>query len=495
VKQAGKYLAGLAVLSLVLAAFLIFQNLSSPAIRIWDEAIYADNALDMYTYGDPIVMKRNGELTLYNTKPPLVIWLQTLSMHAFGVNELAIRFPSALAGVLTCLMLLVFSWRTLRDLRIGIIAVLVLTTTYGFVHQHVVKTGDLDAVLVFWTTAYTLLFLHFLIRKPQRYKTLFVWIGVGAVCAFLSKSVAGLIPIAGLFICMLISRSTNCVLGHWWTWMVVGAAMAVCMGYYALREVYAPGYMYVAWYSDYTRFYTNILTWHNHPWYYYFWNWHRLEFFTPYVFWLPLAAASGLILHKHRQPMLLLTVQVLVFVGVLSYPIVKLMWYDAPVSPLLALICAIGFIVLLDAVAARLRLSESLKRMLFTAFLIIIFVIPVKTMYQRNAELYLPVDILEREGFSIRDLHRTDPKIKEYKVLMLAGQNAHYTQVDFYLNAYNRYQGYDLEILKDTSEVHTGQTVLCCQDAQAQWLDANYKVVRNLQNNIGCILVHLQEKK
>jgi hypothetical protein len=133
--------------------------------------------------------------------------------------------------------------------------------------------------------------------------------------------------------------------------------------------------------------------------------------------------------------------------------------------------------------------------MLFTAFLFIIFVIPVKTMYQRNAELYLPVDILEREGFSIRDLHRTDPKIKEYKVLMLAGQNAHYTQVDFYVNAYNRYKGYDLEILKDTSEVRTGQTVLCCQDAQAQWLDANYEVVRNLQNNIGCILVHLQEKK
>jgi 4-amino-4-deoxy-L-arabinose transferase-like glycosyltransferase len=121
----------LAVAALGIATFLIFQNLAAPAIRQWDEAIYADNALDMYMTGDPIVMRRNGEVTFYNTKPPLVIWLQTLSLHAFGINEFAIRFPSALAGVLTCVAMLLFSILTLKKIRIGIVAILILGTTYG----------------------------------------------------------------------------------------------------------------------------------------------------------------------------------------------------------------------------------------------------------------------------------------------------------------------------------------------------------------------------
>jgi hypothetical protein len=122
-------------------------------------------------------------------------------------------------------------------------------------------------------------------------------------------------------------------------------------------------------------------------------------------------------------------------------------------------------------------------------------VFPIKRIYTENSNLYQPVDILEREGFSIRDLNRTYPDTKEYKVLMLAGQNAHYTQVDFYVNAYNRYKEYDLEILKDTSEVRSGQTILCCQDAQVQWLDDHFHLEQLRGNEIGCVLVHLRENR
>src|SRR5687767_10138855 len=45
-------------------------------IRIWDEAIYANNALEMTETGNLLVLHNNGEPSLYNTKPPLNIWLQ-----------------------------------------------------------------------------------------------------------------------------------------------------------------------------------------------------------------------------------------------------------------------------------------------------------------------------------------------------------------------------------------------------------------------------------
>ena len=480
-------LISLAGLVIALAAFLIFQNLSSPAIRIWDEAIYADNALDMYSFGDPIVMRRNGEPTLYNTKPPLVIWLETLSIHVFGVNEFAIRFPSALAGLLTCILICLYAVNTLNDLRIGIVAILVLTTSQGFVAHHVVKTGDLDAVLVFWTSFYTLFFLYLLVKRTKKFESIIVWVGFGVVGAFLSKSVAGLIPVAGLVVCAFAAHMGFRLLRQWYTWLIAGLVVVACMSYYVIREYALPGYLYHVYYSEYTRFNVNILPWHNHPWYYYFWNWQRLGFFTPYVYWLPVAVLIGLFHKNVRKATSLMSIQVVVFIGVLSYPIVKLMWYDAPVYPLLALLCATGFVVLWDWFVQKASVRENIRDGAFILVLAGLFCLPVLKMFERNADLYLPVDILEREGFSIRELKRNHPEFRQYKVLMLAQQNAHYTQVDFYLNAYNRYGGYDISLLRDTTGVSPGDTILCCQDEQIRWLTTSYPCDTIDTNVIGCV--------
>ena len=482
----------LSTLVLGLAGFLFFQNLSAPAIRIWDEAIYADNALDMYTYGNPIVMSRNGEPTLYNTKPPLVIWLQALSMHVFGVGEFAVRFPSALAGILTALLLLIFSVRTLGDYRIGLIAVLILATTGGYVHQHVIRTGDLDAVLVFWTTLYTLLALTLMITRPVRPDPMIIWTAVGVFGAFMSKGVAGLIPVMGLLVCAGITGNLRRILARWPTWWAAGIVVIASLSYYVIREALIPGYLYRVFYSEISRLYENILPWSNQPWYYYFWNWERLDFFTPYIYVLPLAIATGLAKRKYRWMTGILIVQVLVFVGILSYPLVKLMWYDAPVYPLLALICGIGFVAGWDWVADKLKLTAGPRQWVAIVFTILVFALPVHSMYQQNAAAYLPVDILEREGFSIRDLEQSLPEVRQYNVLMLAGQNAHYTQVDFYLNLFNRYKGYEISLLRDTALVRPGDLVLCCQETQLQWLEANFAGEVLSENAIGCQLIAIQ---
>ena len=119
------------------------------------------------------------------------------------------------------------------------------------------------------------------------------------------------------------------------------------------------------------------------------------------------------------------------------------------------------------------------------------FFYPALSMYQRNANLRLPVDVLEREGFFLRDLHNTKPDLKQFNVLMLAQQNAHYTQVDFYLNAYNRYKGYDITLLRDTLQVQKGDTIACCQAEQIVWLREHFEIEELERNEIGCVLMKI----
>lgn len=67
----------------------------------WDEINFAECAREM-------IVSRNyatvqiGFLPFWE-KPPLFIWMQVLSMKAFGVNEFAARFPNAICGIVTLL--------------------------------------------------------------------------------------------------------------------------------------------------------------------------------------------------------------------------------------------------------------------------------------------------------------------------------------------------------------------------------------------------------
>ena len=93
----------------VLLAIPIFWHLDTLPIRVWDEARLAINAYEMLNNGDLIVTHFNGKPDMWNTKPPLLIWIQALFMKILGVNELSVRMPSTIAAFLTCIVLFIFS--------------------------------------------------------------------------------------------------------------------------------------------------------------------------------------------------------------------------------------------------------------------------------------------------------------------------------------------------------------------------------------------------
>ena len=64
----------------VLAVFPLFVHLGSFPIQIWDESRLALNAQEMYFNHNFLVTYCYGSPELWNTKPPLMIWAQVLSM-------------------------------------------------------------------------------------------------------------------------------------------------------------------------------------------------------------------------------------------------------------------------------------------------------------------------------------------------------------------------------------------------------------------------------
>jgi len=93
-------------IALALGTFLRLWQLSAvPNGLTWDEAAIGYNAFSILKTGKdehgaflPIIFKSFGDY-----KPGLYIYLTVPAVAIFGLNEFAVRFPSAIAGILAIL--------------------------------------------------------------------------------------------------------------------------------------------------------------------------------------------------------------------------------------------------------------------------------------------------------------------------------------------------------------------------------------------------------
>ena len=87
----------------------------------WDEINFAESAREMIESGDYLTVRINFEP--FWQKPPLFIWMQVLSMKIFGINEFAARFPNAVCGIITLLILFGIG-RRIYDIKFGLLWIL-----------------------------------------------------------------------------------------------------------------------------------------------------------------------------------------------------------------------------------------------------------------------------------------------------------------------------------------------------------------------------------
>ena len=102
----------------LLAALVYLPGIGGVRLFDWDEINFAESAREMLVTGDWFNVQINFES--FWEKPPLFIWMQALSMKVFGVGEFAARFPNAVCGMLTLLLLFRIG-RHLKDDRFGIL--------------------------------------------------------------------------------------------------------------------------------------------------------------------------------------------------------------------------------------------------------------------------------------------------------------------------------------------------------------------------------------
>ncbi len=101
-----------------IAALLFIPFLGGVHLFDWDEINFAESAREMIVTGDYLTVQIN--FLPFHEKPPLFIWMQVLSMKLFGVNEFAARFPNAVCGIVTLLVIFNLG-KKMRDNLFGLL--------------------------------------------------------------------------------------------------------------------------------------------------------------------------------------------------------------------------------------------------------------------------------------------------------------------------------------------------------------------------------------
>ena len=138
-----------------LAPLALLFGLGSRGLNEPDEGRYAQMALEMLQTGDWLIPHLNG--FAHMQKPPMICWLNALSMMCFGVNEWAVRLPTALAA-LGVIWMTFFSAKRILGERRAHLAAHGLLASFGLFILARLLTPDM--VMTFWITSAIAAFLH-----------------------------------------------------------------------------------------------------------------------------------------------------------------------------------------------------------------------------------------------------------------------------------------------------------------------------------------------
>lgn len=447
----------------------VFGYLDIMPIRIWDEARVAMNSYEMLNDGDYIVTHLDGAPEMWNTKPPLLNWIQVICMKLFGVNEVSIRLPSAIAALLTILLLLIFAERYMRNFWFGFIIIAVLLTSHGYINLHATRTGDYDALLTFFTTLSSLSLFLYVENKRSKYLYVFF---IGLALGVLTKSITGLLFAPGLLVYLLWQKQFIPLFKTKHFYFGIGVFILLVFGFYLLREFKNPGYLVAVWENEIGGRYLETIEKHNAS----FWFYHNnfLNFQIPFWYlFLPFGLIIGISNknEKFRKIAAFSFLLLLNFFLIISSSKTKLEWYDVPMYPFIAIIVAFVIHYVFDLLKNNSILKESLKYpVLPYLFLFLVFYNPYKKIINKT---YLPkeypweVDFYEI-GYYLKDAIRGKHTVKNC-VLLYDGYNYHNK---FYLNILNK-KGNNIDF-KHFSVLADGDSAIVVQGDIKNQIKSNY---------------------
>ncbi|KAA3633003.1 MAG: glycosyltransferase family 39 protein [Bacteroidetes bacterium] len=452
---------------LILIYFPVFSHLDTLPIRKYDEARLAINAYEMLENKNLLVTTYHGKPDMWNTKPPLMIWLQALCMKWFGINELSVRLPAALASLLTFITLLVFVSKFFKNRWIGIITIFVLLTTEGFFANHATRTGDYDSLLTFFTTTSGLFFFSFTQTKKERFLYLFFFT---LALAVLTKSISGLLFIPGLVIFAIWEKQILHLIRNKHFYLGILGFVFLVSGYYLLRENQNPGYLQAVWDNELGGRYLSTLERHNHGFWFYLKNLINLKFTYWYLF-IPCGILIGWV-HKDQKVVKLTKFSLLMvftFILVISIGKTKLFWYDIPTYPFFALIVGISIYFVFEILNRSGWTHDKLKyNVVPFIFLFLLFLTPYKKVI--NCTHFPKEDNYSSNeiGYYLKTAYKGYVDVDDY-FLMLEGYGAH---CEFYVKML---QEKNINIrIKHHSKLDPGDKIIIHQANVKKYIEAEY---------------------
>lgn len=417
-------------LFIIIIYFPYFLGLGDLPIRTWDESRLVANALEMNDNGNYLVTSYNGKPDMWNTKPPLMIWSQVVSLRMFGNEELSFRIPSAIAGFLTCLLLLFFSLKYLKSSIPGFIATLIMITSEGHLGYHVARTGDYDAMLTLFMMAYLLFFFLWTETGKLKYLHLFF---ASVILAVYTKSIQGLLFIPPIFIYILVTGHFMKTVREKWLYIDTLITIAIIGAYYLARESVNPGYLEAVWENELGGRMLETIENHTGPASYYLdllWN-------KQFPMYLP-AAMVGIItwwlfpqspLKKVLGYSIITAIMYLITISVAK---TKLEWYTAPVIPVLAIIASMPFLFILQLITDEKTGIKNVNRSIAsTLFIAMFFTYPYARIVD---EVYKQKEKPESMGFYrfthfMKNAAEGQIDLNNHKIVYLRSR----TQLDYYM--------------------------------------------------------------
>lgn len=477
----------LAIAAFGLLAWLsIFLNLDMLSIRMYDEARNAISAIEMLDNGEYLVRYHDGEPDTWETKPPLLIWLQAGSIKLFGYNELAVRLPTAIAAFLTAVLLWFFCARR-GQFWLGFFAAMALMSSRGFNDLHIARTGDHDALLTLFLVAYSLLVFE-LVENEGFSKRNMLWLGLLISLAVLTKSVVGFFAAPGLLLYVVFRKKLGYFLRSPWLYAGVGLLLFIVGGYYALREYYYPGQLELVWQNELLPRYTNTstsFTFNPEPWYYYIRNLY-IRRLIPWIYFLPVFLFFGIKHKGTRTITLFASLQIACLLAIISGG-TKYEWYDAPLYPFIALIIGAGTVGVLQFTKEIQR--PKLQYVTVVLFALLLIIGERRTLHL-NRKLHTgKLKEVEQIGYLVREAISLRAIPFEYYIIT----EGYHSNSRFYSKIADHNGDAKIHISPIKDNFKEGMVALACETRIIDRLLQTYPRHSVLHESRGCIFMRIEK--
>ena len=194
------------ILLLILLAFIaLYLPLGLAPLFDLDEGAFSEATREMLRGGDYITTYLNGHLRF--DKPILIYWLQLFSVKLLGLNEFALRLPSAIAGTLWAGAVYIFT-RKEFDYKVAFFTTLFMLSAIQV--NLIAKAAIADSLLnLFIALSMFSIYRYYQERKNGYLYLTFLFMALG----FLTKGpVAILIP-------FVVSEVFFAIKGEWSLWL------------------------------------------------------------------------------------------------------------------------------------------------------------------------------------------------------------------------------------------------------------------------------------